>query len=146
METIQITQNKFFSHSRKLFMFVLAIIHCIFFMILFFTQLIHIVSYQSILNEKCDLIFLIGCNPASNLPRLLKSLIDLRRRGGKVIVINPLREKGLCNFNVPSDWRSLLFGSKIADVYVQPHIGGDAFLLLGVIVLYYKDLNHKIYV
>ncbi|MAI67490.1 MAG: histidine kinase [Phycisphaerae bacterium] len=83
--------------------------------------------------EKCDLIFLIGCNPASNHPRLLKSLIDLRRRGGKVIVINPLREKGLCNFNVPSDWRSLLFGSKIADVYVQPHIGGDAFLLLGVI-------------
>ena len=57
METIQITQNKFCSHSRKLFMFVLAIIHCIFFIILFVTQLIHIVSYQSILNEKCDLIF-----------------------------------------------------------------------------------------
>jgi molybdopterin-dependent oxidoreductase alpha subunit len=83
--------------------------------------------------EKCDMIFLIGCNPASNHPRLLKSLIDMRRRGGKVIVVNPLREKGLCSFKVPSDLRSLLFGSKISDEYVQPNIGGDSYLFLGMI-------------
>jgi molybdopterin-dependent oxidoreductase alpha subunit len=83
--------------------------------------------------DQCDVLFLIGCNPASNHPRLLKTLIKMRRRGGKVIVINPLLEKGLCNFRVPSDWRSLLFGSKISDVYVQPHIGGDTYLLLGII-------------
>ncbi len=81
----------------------------------------------------CDLIFLIGCNPASNHPRLLKSLVDIRRRGGKVIVINPLREQGLCNFKIPSDWKSLLLGSKISDLYVQPTIGGDTHLLLGII-------------
>lgn len=80
----------------------------------------------------CDLIFLIGANPASNHPRLMRTLIDLKRRGGKVIVINPLRETGLVNFKVPSDVRSLLFGSKIADEYVQPHIGGDLALLSGV--------------
>ena len=83
--------------------------------------------------DTCDLVFLIGCNPASNHPRLLKSLIDIRRRGGKVIVLNPLRERGLCSFKVPSDWRSLLFGSKISDAYVQPNIGGDTHLLLGII-------------
>ena len=83
--------------------------------------------------KRCDLIFLIGCNPASNHPRLLKSLIEIRRRGGKVIVINPMLEKGLCNFKVPSDWRSLLFGSKISDLYVQPNIGGDMHLFLGII-------------
>ena len=33
---------------------------------------------------------------------------------------------------VPSDTRSLLFGSKIADLYVQPHIGGDLALLTGI--------------
>ena len=38
----------------------------------------------------CDLFFLIGANPASNHPRLLHKLIQLRRRGGQVIVINPL--------------------------------------------------------
>jgi molybdopterin-dependent oxidoreductase alpha subunit len=83
--------------------------------------------------KKCDLIFLIGCNPSSNHPRLLKSLVDLRRRGGKVIVINPLREEGLCKFKVPSDIRSLLFGSRISDLYVQPNIGGDSVLFIGII-------------
>jgi len=59
-------------------------------------------------------------------------MIDLRRRGGKVVVINPLREIGLVKFRVPSDPRSLLFGSKIADEYLQPHIGGDIALLTGI--------------
>ena len=83
--------------------------------------------------DKCDLLFLIGCNPSSNHPRLLKNLIDLRRRGGKVIVVNPMKEPGLCKFKVPSDLRSLLFGSTISDIYVQPNIGGDCAFLLGVV-------------
>jgi molybdopterin-dependent oxidoreductase alpha subunit len=82
--------------------------------------------------DKCDLIFLIGGNPASNHPRLMRSLMDLKRRRGKVIVVNPLREIGLVNFRVPSDVRSLLFGTPIADEYLQPHIGGDIALLTGV--------------
>lgn len=79
-----------------------------------------------------DLYILIGGNPASNHPRLMRSLMELRRRGGKVIVINPVKELGLVNFRVPSDVRSLLFGSRIANVYAQPHIGGDIALLTGV--------------
>ena len=80
----------------------------------------------------CDLYVLIGANPASNHPRLMRNLMEIRRRGGKVIVINPLRELGLVNFRVPSDVRSMLFGSEIASLYVQPHIGGDTALLTGV--------------
>ncbi|MGC1272861.1 MAG: FdhF/YdeP family oxidoreductase [Planctomycetaceae bacterium] len=80
----------------------------------------------------CDLYVLIGANPASNHPRLMRNLMEIRRRGGKVIVINPLRELGLVNFRVPSDTRSMLFGSEIASLYVQPHIGGDTALLTGV--------------
>jgi molybdopterin-dependent oxidoreductase alpha subunit len=82
--------------------------------------------------ERADLFFLIGGNPASNHPRLMHSLLTLRRRGGRVIVINPVKEVGLVNFRVPSDLRSLLFGSEIASLYVQPHIGGDIALLSGV--------------
>ena len=37
----------------------------------------------------------------------------------------------MVNFSVPSDVRSLLFGSEIASLYVQPHIGGDLALLTG---------------
>jgi anaerobic selenocysteine-containing dehydrogenase len=81
--------------------------------------------------EEADLYLLIGANPASNHPRLMRSFMTIRRRGGKIIVINPLKETGLVNFRVPSDVRSLLFGTKIASQYVQPHIGGDLALLAG---------------
>ena len=77
---------------------------------------------------KADLVVIAGANPASNHPRLITQLMKLRRRGGKVIVINPVRELGLVRFRVPSDWRSLLFGSTISDVYLQPHVGSDVAL------------------
>ncbi|MEX2114679.1 MAG: FdhF/YdeP family oxidoreductase [Pirellulales bacterium] len=82
--------------------------------------------------EGADLVFLIGGNPASNHPRLLRTLMQVRRNGGQVIVVNPVVEIGLVNFAVPSDVRSLLFGSPIASLYVQPHIGGDLALLTGI--------------
>jgi molybdopterin-dependent oxidoreductase alpha subunit len=82
--------------------------------------------------EHTDLFILIGGNPASNHPRLMRTLMNMRRRGGQVIVINPVREVGLVNFRVPSDIRSLFFGSPIASLYLQPHIGGDIALLTGV--------------
>ncbi len=82
--------------------------------------------------EHADLIFIIGGNPASNHPRLMTTLKHIRRRGGHVVVINPIIETGLVNFSVPSDPLSLMFGTKIASLYVQPHIGGDLALLTGV--------------
>ena len=82
--------------------------------------------------ESADLVFVIGGNPPSNHPRLMTTLKNVRRRGGEVIVINPVREAGLVNFRVPSDPWSLLFGTKIATHYVQPHIGGDLALLSGI--------------
>lgn len=82
--------------------------------------------------EQSDCVFVIGGNPASNHPRLMTTLMHVRRRGGKVIVINPLRETGLEKFRVPSDPISLIKGTKIASHYVQPHIGGDLALLWGI--------------
>ena len=81
---------------------------------------------------RCDLFFLIGGNPASNHPRLMRALMKIRRRGGDVVVINPLLETGLVNFSVPSDAWSLMTGSHIASHYLQPHIGGDIALLTGI--------------
>ncbi len=82
--------------------------------------------------ENADTVFVIGGNPPSNHPRLMTSLMHVRRRGGKVIVINPVRETGLIKFRVPSDPFSLLLGTKVATHYVQPHIGGDLALLWGI--------------
>jgi molybdopterin-dependent oxidoreductase alpha subunit len=81
---------------------------------------------------RCDLLMLIGGNPASNHPRFMRTLMDLKRAGGRIVVINPMRELGLERFKVPSDIRSLLFGTTIADEYAQPHIGGDIALLTGI--------------
>jgi molybdopterin-dependent oxidoreductase alpha subunit len=82
--------------------------------------------------EHADFVMLIGGNPASNHPRLIRSLMQVRRQGGQVVVVNPVKELGLVNFRVPSDVRSMLFGSDIASLYVQPHIGGDIAILLGI--------------
>ncbi len=77
---------------------------------------------------KTDLVLIAGANPASNHPRLISQLVNLRRRGGKVIIINPIKELGLVRFRVPSDWRSMLFSSRVSDVYLQPHAGSDVVL------------------
>jgi molybdopterin-dependent oxidoreductase alpha subunit len=82
--------------------------------------------------EHADCVFVIGGNPASNHPRLMSTLMSVRNHRGEVIVINPVRELGLLNFRVPSNPWSLVFGTKIASLYVQPHIGGDLALLTGV--------------
>lgn len=94
--------------------------------------------------DKTDLYILIGANPASNHPRLMRTLMQIRRRGGKVIVINPTKELGLVNFRVPSDVRSLLFGTEIASEYVQPHISGDIALMTGIAkVVVSRDAHDK---
>lgn len=82
--------------------------------------------------DRADLVFVIGANPASNHPRLMTSLMNVRRRGGRVVVVNPIREVGLERFRVPSDVRSIIAGTRIASRFVQPRIGGDLALLTGV--------------
>lgn len=81
----------------------------------------------------CDLLFLLGANPASNHPRLLHQLKGIRDRGGDVVVINPAREPGLVKFAVPKSASSLLIGGHaIASYYLQPNIASDLWLLKGI--------------
>jgi len=82
---------------------------------------------------RCDLVVLLGANPASNHPRLMTQLANLRARGGRIIVVNPIRESPLENFHVPSQIKSLFFGTRIASTYIQPLPGGDVAFLVGVL-------------
>lgn len=83
--------------------------------------------------SECDLVFIIGANPASNHPRLLHKLQAVRARGGDVIVINPAREPGLVRFAVPKSPKSMLEGgSWIASQYLQPNIGSDVSVMAGI--------------
>lgn len=83
--------------------------------------------------NSCDLFFVIGANPASNHPRLLHKLIELRRRGGTVIVINPLREAGLERFAAPKMISSMMKGGdEVASLYIQPKVGCDVELFTAI--------------
>ena len=96
--------------------------------------------------QHSDLIFIIGANPASNHPRFLHILQQVRQRGGQVIVINPARERGLVRFSVPKSPRSLISGGTvIASIYLQPKIGSDVLVLQGIAkaVLEQDAQNHS---
>lgn len=81
----------------------------------------------------CDLVFVIGANPASNHPRFIHQLKNCRDRGGHVIIINPAKEPGLVKFAVPKSPRSMLAGgTDIASLYLQPNIGSDIALFKGI--------------
>ena len=93
--------------------------------------------------DHADFAMVIGANPASNHPRLITQLVKLRERGGRVVIVNPLRETGLDRFKVPSMPRSLLFGSQVNDVYVQPRIGGDVAFLKAIVKILIEEEQHR---
>ncbi|MDJ0744815.1 MAG: FdhF/YdeP family oxidoreductase [Xenococcaceae cyanobacterium MO_167.B27] len=89
------------------------------------------VSLKSL--QQTDCVVLAGSNASYNHPRLMNELIKLRERGGKVIVINPVKERGLVKFASPAfPIKSLLTGSEIASLYLQPIPGSDVALFIGI--------------
>ncbi|BAZ46680.1 molybdopterin-dependent oxidoreductase alpha subunit [Chondrocystis sp. NIES-4102] len=83
--------------------------------------------------KEADCVVLAGSNAAYNHPRLMNELIRLRDRGGKVIVINPVKEKGLVKFGSPAfPVTSLFTGSEIASIYLLPLPGSDVALFVGL--------------
>ncbi|AFU98546.1 FdhF/YdeP family oxidoreductase [Simiduia agarivorans] len=94
--------------------------------------------------DHCDTVILAGANPASNHPRLIHKLRAVRERGGRVIVINPMKEPGLVRFANPKSLRSLATGGDaIATDYLQPKTGSDLWLFAGLAktVLHLKKEN-----
>ena len=63
----------------------------------------------------------------------MNELIKLRDAGKQVIVINPVMEIGLVKFGSPSfPVTSLVQGSEIANIYIQPIPGSDVALFVGI--------------
>jgi molybdopterin-dependent oxidoreductase alpha subunit len=90
--------------------------------------------------EHADAIFVIGQNPGTNHPRMLSSLEAAKRRGAKIVSINPLPEIGTERFKNPQDFlnplkafKTLLGdGTRLSDLWLQPRVGGDLALLKGL--------------
>ncbi len=84
--------------------------------------------------DHADLILSIGHNPGTNHPRMMATLREVSRRGGKIIVFNPLKERSLERFESPQSVVEMATGTstQIASSYLQVKVGGDAAALKGI--------------
>ncbi len=83
--------------------------------------------------KQTDCVVLVGSNAPANHPRLMNELIQIRDRGGTVIVINPMREIGLVKYGSPAFLvQTVLGGAEIASLYLQPIPGSDVALFVGI--------------
>jgi molybdopterin-dependent oxidoreductase alpha subunit len=84
--------------------------------------------------ERAEAIFVFGQNPGTNHPRMLGELRRAAKRGCRIVVFNPLRERGLERFTDPQSPAEMLGGGStaIATHYFQPRIGGDLAVVLGM--------------
>ncbi|HVP27969.1 MAG TPA: FdhF/YdeP family oxidoreductase [Myxococcota bacterium] len=79
-----------------------------------------------------DAIFVIGQNPGTNHPRMMTTLREAKRRGCRIVAVNPLRERALVRFAHPQHPREVVGGTPIADLFLQVRIGGDVALLQAI--------------
>jgi len=80
-----------------------------------------------------DAIFVIGQNPGTNHPRMLTTLQQAKRRGCRLVHINPLPEVGMTRFKHPQQLKGWLgSGTELADLFLQVRINGDVALLKGL--------------
>lgn len=80
--------------------------------------------------DHAELVIVMGQNPGTNHPRMLTALGETKKKGGKIITINPLPEVGLMRYNDPQNpikWIGK--GQKLTDIFLQVKINGDVALL-----------------
>jgi molybdopterin-dependent oxidoreductase alpha subunit len=90
------------------------------------------VSLEDI-SDHAELVVIVGQNPGTNHPRMLSALESLKRRGGRIVAINPLPEAGLMRFKNPQKPRGVVgSGTALADVYLPIRVNGDLALFAEV--------------
>uniref|UniRef100_UPI002FC5E9D2 FdhF/YdeP family oxidoreductase n=1 Tax=Aeromicrobium sp. TaxID=1871063 RepID=UPI002FC5E9D2 len=102
------------------------------------------VSLRDIYDAEC--IVIAGQNPGTNHPRMLSALEIAKRRGAKIISINPLREAGLVNFRNPQKPRGVVGkGTDIADLHLPIRLNGDLalFQAIGSLLLEWDAIDHE---
>ncbi len=80
--------------------------------------------------EKAAVIIIMGQNPGTNAPRMLKTLEKAKRNGAKIVSVNPLIEAGLLAFKNPQDVRDMVLGAtSLTDIYLQVNLNQDLALI-----------------
>ena len=90
------------------------------------------VTYDDIAFES-GLILIAGQNPGTNHPRMLTALEEAKKRGARIVAINPLPEAGLIKFRNPQTARGVSgVGTKMADSHLSVRLNGDLALFAGL--------------
>jgi formate dehydrogenase major subunit len=85
-----------------------------------------------------SLIVIAGQNPGTNHPRMLSALETAKKRGARILAINPLPEAGLINFRNPQTPRGIVgSGTDLADRHLAIRVNGDLplFQAIGALIL-----------
>jgi len=85
-----------------------------------------------------DVLVFWGSVAANNQPVSTKYMYAAKRRGTKIVVVNPYREPALDGYWIPSIPESALFGTRIADDFYQVNIGGDIAFMNGVMKRWFE--------
>ncbi|GBG10941.1 formate dehydrogenase [Paenibacillus agaridevorans] len=85
-----------------------------------------------------DVLVFWGSVAANNQPVSTKYMYAAKRRGTRIIVINPYREPAMDGYWIPSIPESAMFGTKLADDFYQVNIGGDIAFMHGVIKTWFQ--------
>jgi molybdopterin-dependent oxidoreductase alpha subunit len=83
--------------------------------------------------HRASLLVIVGQNPGTNHPRMLLALERAKRRGARIVAVNPLPEAGLIRFRNPQRAAGLVgTGTPLADRYLQIRVGGDLALFQAI--------------
>lgn len=84
--------------------------------------------------DYADAIISFGHNPGTNHPRMMTTLHDAAKRGCKILVFNPLKERALERFAAPQNPIEMgtLSSAEIATDYYQVRAGGDLAAVKGM--------------
>ena len=90
------------------------------------------VSLEDI-SDHADLVVIVGQNPGTNHPRMLSALEHLKKRGGRIVSINPLPEAGLMRFKNPQRPSGVVGrGTALSDLHLPIRVNGDLALFAEV--------------
>lgn len=82
---------------------------------------------------EAELIVIIGSNLPNNQPVSTKYLRAAKKRGARIVVVNPFREPALERYWIPSVPTSAVFGTKLMDDFFPVRPGGDIAFMSGVL-------------
>lgn len=79
-----------------------------------------------------DVLLFWGSVASNSSPVSTKYMLEAKKKGTKIIVVNPYREPAMDKYWIPSNPESALFGTKVADDFYQVNIGGDIAFMHGI--------------